>query len=782
MTRKKITTMKKTTTMSNLSKTITVVGDAKENGFSQNLLSVKYNYAALADQLMANGVTEAPNVNSKYLQRLFLEDRDVYSKIRKIGLDYTNVIDSILAVDFSEYKDLDLNCIKEMQERFRYNRNTEDIYNTYKFLKGDFTDQKLDGVSWLTSQKSFFKFDFKSALTDLAVPLSKGYLINLRINGEDQFYRIIDLTKNDEQALEELASQFNNTLLNSIFYVSPKLLVDFNERLKAAGVSEESIIYFNNKDKFGDEWISKLVERMPEYSAKELDKILQNTTLFLAACVGREIFDYICKDIINISKSDERKYVDKFLAAEKYDIVRNLCTVIGEGFWFKTNSALEKVLDSDKIDANKITIEQIKRLAVMDINSNTIEAAYEMDCEEYEFLFSIPRKYSLLAECLQQLERSKRLETVRRMLDHNALAYISKAEVDKVANKIVEPMEALNLPIPLYVKLLSSVDERLIKQVKTLEDAQFLAWCLPENVNPESKLDDIKYGFFTSDIYSTKMQAMFGNLTSRVNMELLYNLCLSRDAKFIIDYLLDKSVNKTSKKLLKLALASYICGKYYDFKYKENILGRELALKIPKTLETFWKSNSEFAKGDITIKECDGFLDIIEFGLDPINMRINIKNGSDKYALPSMFCANRKVLDILKNGVCIAQAQLLLTKISSRNSNDEVSTTIEQSDFETADVILMLDSINYINGCDKTVKNECAPLIVEFIEKRAEELGVRPAFTEIPDTDASYKQEWIKIFVTLTRSGCQKFLFKAYEAYFSYSEGTYLAQSLFVKE
>lgn len=104
---------------------------------------------------MANGVTEAPNVNSKYLQRLFLEDRDVYSKIRKIGLDYTNVIDSILAVDFSEYKDLDLNCIKEMQERFRYNRNTEDIYNTYKFLKGDFTDQKLDGVSWLTSQKSF---------------------------------------------------------------------------------------------------------------------------------------------------------------------------------------------------------------------------------------------------------------------------------------------------------------------------------------------------------------------------------------------------------------------------------------------------------------------------------------------------------------------------------------------------------------------------------------------------------------------------------------------------
>ena len=304
MTRKKITTMKKTTTMSNLSKTITVVGDAKESGFSQNLLSVKYNYAALADQLMANGVTEAPNVNSKYLQRLFLEDRDVYNKIRKIGLDYTNVIDSILAVDFSEYKDLDLNCIKEMQERFRYNRNTEDIYNTYKFLKGDFTDQKLDGVSWLTSQKSFCKFNFKSALTDLAVPLSKGYLINLRINDEDKFYRIIDLTKNDEQALEELASQFNNTLLNSIFYASPKLLVDFNERLKAAGVSEESIIYFNNKDKFGDEWISKLVERMPEYSAKELDKILQNTTLFLAACVGREIFDYICKDIINISKSD----------------------------------------------------------------------------------------------------------------------------------------------------------------------------------------------------------------------------------------------------------------------------------------------------------------------------------------------------------------------------------------------------------------------------------------------------------------------------------------------
>ncbi len=71
------------------------------------------------------------------------------------------------------------------------------------------------------------------------------------------------------------------------------------------------------------------------------------------------------------------------------------------------------------------------------------------------------------------------------MLDHNALAYISKAEVAKVANKIVKPMEALNLPIPLYVKLLSSVDERLIEQVKTLEDAQFLAWCLPENVNPE---------------------------------------------------------------------------------------------------------------------------------------------------------------------------------------------------------------------------------------------------------------------------------------------------------
>lgn len=773
-------TTKKTKKMNNLARIITIAGNIKNNHFSYQLPAIEYDYSGLADQLIANGSEDAPSV-SAYLQRIFLEDKEIYNKIvSQLDGNYS-IIEKILDVDFTEYKTLDIACVGALQQRLRYCRlSSKDAYGAYSYLKSELTDTKADNVAWLLRQSNLYEFNFEDAIDCL----DKPYLAATSINSKDQLSSLLELCRSDEGSLSSLAALIGGRLPNSIFNNKPEILEKCFLRLQGAGIQDELIIRFIDNCELSDELLSIFCDKIASLESGELLNIVSDQTLTLAACCTDEIYAIVKENLAEIRKSNIQDDIEHLLSLGKYTAVQNLCFAVKDGLTFTWGNALRGVLASEDVDIDNITVEQIKRLGL--INRNVLMPAYRMDCDEYEFLLGIPRKYSLLAESLQDWDRDKRISTVQWLLAYNGLAYISKVGVKLLADtladaRFTEMQSEINIPVPLYVRLCSTVDWELIKQIHSIEDARFLAWCLPDDVRPTSKIEDLKYGFFTSNLYSIKLQGMFKDLEQRVNTDRLYELCMSRDAKFIIDYLLDKSINKTSKKLLKLALAAQVFDKYDEFRHKAGMLQRELACNVTQEFEQAWYTNLELTDDSITVKECDGFVDTIEFGLDPIELSINIKTGSCKYALPSMFCANRKIVSIFKNDFCIAQAQLILTKVED-NENDSNSTTIEQSEFEHSELIVLLDSINFINGCDNKEAAKSLPLVMDFLERKAEALGIRPAFVEGSTVNDSYKLVYKKIFISLTRSGCQKFWFRSFNDYYANSEGTYTALNLYMKD
>ena len=773
-------TTKKTNTMNNLARVITIAGNIKENHFSYQLPAIEYDYSSLADQLIANGSADAQSSNA-YMQRIFLEDKETYDKIvLRLDGNYS-IIEKILDIDFTEYKTLDLDCVDALQQRLRYCRiNSKDAYEAYKYLKDGLTDVKADNVAWLLKQSNLYEFNFEDAI-DCS---DKPYLSATSVNSKDQFSLLSEMCRSDGERLSSLAALIGGRLPNSIFNNKPEILEKCFLRLQDAGIQHELIIRFIDNCELSDEWLLIFCDKIASLESDELLNIISDQTLTLATCCTDEVYTIVKENLAEIRKNSIQDDIEHLLCLGKYTVVQNLCYAIKDGLTFTWGNALMSVLASENIDIDNITVEQIKRLS--SINRNVLTPAYTMDCDEYEFLLSIPRKYSLLAESLQDWERDKRISTVQWLLAYNGLAYISKIGVKFLADtladaRFTEMQSVIDVPVPLYVKLCSTVDWELIKQIHSIEDAQFLAWCLPDNVRPSSRIEDLKYGFFTSNLCSIKLQGMFKNLEQRVNTDRLYELCMSRDAKFIIDYLLDKSINKTSKKLLKLALAAQVFDKYDEFRHKAGMLQRELACNVTTEFEQTWYNNLELTNDSITVKECDGFIDTIEFGLDPIELSINIKTGSCKYALPSMFCANRKIVSIFKNDFCIAQAQLILTKVEDYE-DDSNSTTIEQSEFEHSELIVLLDSINFINGCDNKEAAKSLPLVIDYLERKAETLGIRPAFVEGSTVNDSYKLVYKKIFISLTRSGCQKFWFRSFNDYYANSEGTYTALNLYMKD
>lgn len=772
--------------MNSLARTITMVGIIKENGFAHDILTIEYDYKNLADQLMLNGKKTAPNVNSKYLQRLYLEDVSSYDRIINAGLEDSIIIDSILSVDFELYKDLDLDCIIALQKELKYVRYDDvGLCEAYLFLKNNYTECKLYNSIWLLKQQIIFSFEFKEVLKQLNAVMSEIRLDKLQFESEGQIEELISLCNNDTDNVIKLAMQFDSILPSSIFYTSPKSLITCNESLIQAGVSDNSRVSFICKYKLDEKWILMLINKLHEYSCNELELILTKKILLFAACDSVETFHYINTNIEMIMASNIYNCVYSLFSKEEYAIARNICSVIISGFRIIINSVLARIFDFDNIDYSEISTDQIKHFGSIRSTSMYIPV-YPMDCNEYEFLSNIPRKYSLLAENLQHLEKSLRLATVKRMLDFNALAYVSKFDIPSVIDVVTDTefdKNLVRLPVnaPLYVKLCVTTDKRITDQIVSLEDAKFLAWCLQDVPDPDSKLEDIKNTYLVSDIYAVKLQEMFSNMMEKVNISLLHDLCLSRESRYIIEYLTNSSVNRTSKRLLKLAMIAYMCRKYYDFKYKDGLLRRELALNITDEFLIKWKGNYELIANDLSIKECDNFTDVIDFGLDPIKTSINMYDGSERNALPSMFSATRKIISIIKNDVCIAQAQLILTKI--RNDGDtDAPTTIEQSDLECTDKLLLIDSINYLSGIDKNVLGEIATLIIEYLDKRAVDLGVKAASADNLASDDSYSLRYKEIFIPLTRSGNQKIWFRMGSVLSSMNEGTYIEMPIYMRE
>ena len=186
-------TTKKTNTMNNLARVITIAGNIKENHFSYQLPAIEYDYSSLADQLIANGSADAQSSNA-YMQRIFLEDKEMYDKIvLRLDGNYS-IIEKILDIDFTEYKTLDLDCVDALQQRLRYCRiNSKDAYEAYKYLKDGLTDVKADNVVWLLKQSNLYESNFE----DVIDCLDKPYLSATSVNDKDQFSSLLKMCRSD---------------------------------------------------------------------------------------------------------------------------------------------------------------------------------------------------------------------------------------------------------------------------------------------------------------------------------------------------------------------------------------------------------------------------------------------------------------------------------------------------------------------------------------------------------------------------------------------------------
>ena len=128
------------------------------------------------------------------MQRIFLEDKEMYNKIvLRLDGNYS-IIEKILDIDFTEYKTLDLDCVDALQQRLKYcSINSKDAYEAYKYLKDGLTDVKADNVAWLLKQSNLYEFNFEDAIDCL----DKPYLSATSVNSKDQFSLLSEMCRSD---------------------------------------------------------------------------------------------------------------------------------------------------------------------------------------------------------------------------------------------------------------------------------------------------------------------------------------------------------------------------------------------------------------------------------------------------------------------------------------------------------------------------------------------------------------------------------------------------------
>lgn len=124
-----------------------------------------------------------------------------------------------------------------------------------------------------------------------------------------------------------------------------------------------------------------------------------------------------------------------------------------------------------------------------------------------------------------------------------------------------------------------------------------------------------------------------------------------------------------------------ILGKLHVLKYTS--LDAEIGTILTPEIRDTWISNTSMRKGSYSVGEHDDFVSVMTIGENPVHTCQSYIDGSYKECLLSNFDANKKIIYIERDGVCLGRAILRLTRASAEKVDGD--STLEFMDVTRAE-------------------------------------------------------------------------------------------------
>lgn len=178
---------------------------------------------------------------------------------------------------------------------------------------------------------------------------------------------------------------------------------------------------------------------------------------------------------------------------------------------------------------------------------------------------------------------------------------------------------------------------------------------------------------------------------------------------------------------LRRIVQAELMGKFYELKYFEGDLQREIQFPIQTEQETAWKENRSLTKGRFHVEEVDDFFHTIQLGELPHRTCLSYRTGSYRECLLAAFDSNKKIL-LVKNGEkTVARACLRLTKGSFQKpkpnqfSFADLTNRAEHGSHQEL-LVLFLEQI-YASGLNQEDFETVKRIAVELVTRKAESLN-----------------------------------------------------------
>lgn len=407
--------------------------------------------------------------------------------------------------------------------------------------------------------------------------------------------------------------------------------------------------------------------------------------------------------------------------------------------------------------------------------------------EDYSFLFGCPDwhgyKYledKITAEEFRHLSRASNSymklfnrircsmknasEYVMRLSSMAALQGIKEEEdIGRVAvylegEDILQLYEDLHLrdkaiPMRLLIRAVLNGNAGIIPRIENKKDAIFLSEHGDIALADGQTITDIRRDYVKFDFDSNRMCRMLKIDTIRDSAT------AARLADLIVvgtvaqlRWFFETSRYKTPYNVMKKAVIEYLAGNYHGFKYKDGELSRELAMPVPKGIQEGWEENICYHYGDLRVTEYDGLEHIMDLGVTPSENALNPKTGKYRDVLASLLNANKKIVEVSKDGVSIQKYVMTMTKYIS-NSKVEVNanSSVEYSRLEPEcnddyKLCLLYVQVNRSSAVSAEQAKLCTEAFSRYKADREKSLGLAPI---------NAKDKTLIFMVPYTRAGRQ---------------------------
>lgn len=394
-----------------------------------------------------------------------------------------------------------------------------------------------------------------------------------------------------------------------------------------------------------------------------------------------------------------------------------------------------------------------------------INAKITMD--DFRCLAELPNTYCRLYSMIREI-KDDAASYVKKLYTYTALSgFKEEADLQQIAeylktNDIIEVYNRHSLgtklvPLSSALRNMLNYDESVLDMIENTSDSNFLntngLFLIPGKSLKESEYSYLRFDFSVNrmkrilDISTVTNQESAGRL-----LEMLLNGTVERITAFS-----SWCENSSLNEILKEAVMAELSGTFHEYKYDKNRLQSEIRCKIPDCIVEKWSECTEETIGEFRIRECGDFADLLRLGDEPTVLTYSALSGKQRNLLLSLLNANKKIIEVYKNGRCVAKYLMTLTRylkaqyvIQGEEKEDVVFSRLKEfySGKYHLGIIVDKENCNYQAGYSYA---EGENALKEFLNNRIANMkDISLLKTSGKEKDACYAM------VPYTRSGCQK--------------------------